>query len=170
MRMPLMVALAIGMATSALAQARPTDPWDGQVQASLAKAGELARTRGYVPTGIELVGALFADESEAGSLTLATGAYLILGVCDEDCRTLNLVLADPKGDELAVDRGEGNAPMVAAPSARGGRYRLRIIMGACRVSPCRYGIVVYRRARNSDQSSFPRERPTGSLRADQRTD
>lgn len=132
-------------ASTALAQTGG-DRWQRDVARSMVRARGLAAERGYQPTGTELIGALFIDESESRTLSLAPGGhYLIIGVCDEDCRTLNLVLSNPNGDEIAVDRGEKNAPMVEAVAARGGIFRAKVIMGGCRVAPCRYGLAVYQR-------------------------
>ncbi len=140
------VAALLLLATAPLSAQAQADRWDGQVRAAFVRAHRLAATRGFAPTGIELVGTLFTDESEPREVELPAGAsYLALAVCDVDCGRLNLVLVDPKGDEIASDRGLGNAPMVEAPTVRGGRYRIRVIMGSCRVSPCRYGVLVYRK-------------------------
>ncbi|HWA16881.1 MAG TPA: hypothetical protein VG817_10635 [Gemmatimonadales bacterium] len=121
------------------------DRWQRQIDAALVRATTMATGRGYLSTGQRLTGALFLDESEYRTFTLAPGKdYLLVAVCDADCRILNLVLSNPNGDEIAYDRQEGNAPFVQATAARGGEYRLKVIMRGCRRSPCRYGVALYR--------------------------
>ncbi len=138
--------LAILFLASGLPLAAQGDPWQRQVDASLTRARSLASNRGFSSAEAQLTGVLGADETEQRPLQLDPDAdYLILAVCDGDCRTLNLVLSNPSGDEVAVDRQEGNVPLLQLHSRRGGRYQVRVIMRSCRVSPCRYGLAVYRK-------------------------
>lgn len=141
----ILIHLLVGLALPAIASAQgPSDRWQASVKAALARADTLASQRGYTATRIQLTGTLFIEEGESRILSLPGGeTYLIVAVCDEDCRALNLVLSNPNGDQIASYREEGNAPFVEAPNARGGEYQLRVIMRNCRRAPCRYGIAVY---------------------------
>jgi hypothetical protein len=122
------------------------DPWQRQVDSALGRARVLAADRGFTSGGAQLTGELGADESERRTVALDANAdYLILAVCDGDCRTLNLVLSNPNGDDVAVDRQAGNVPLLQWHPARRGEYQVRVIMRGCRVSPCRYGVAVFLR-------------------------
>src|SRR5207237_9081024 len=85
------------------------------------------------------------NAGESASLTLphhAGTAYVVVAACDEDCSRLTLRLSDLKSHELAVDRASGHAPVVRLAPAETGSYRVRIVMEACQMNPCRYGVAV----------------------------
>jgi hypothetical protein len=134
------------LAAPLLAQ-EPADRWQQGVRSAMLKADSLAHRRGYAPTDVRLSGSLFIDEAESRTLPLdRAGSYLVVGVCDEDCSVLNLVLSNPKGDEVSSYREAGNAPFVEATATAAGEYRLRVIMLGCRRAPCRYGVAVFRKS------------------------
>lgn len=123
------------------------DIWRQQVDSSLRRASTMAATRGYVATGQWVTGELFAEEQVRREVSLtAGGSYMLVGVCDADCRALGLSLATPNGDDLAADPHGGNVPLIEAIATRSGAYQLRVRMGGCRVSPCRYGVAVFRKS------------------------
>jgi hypothetical protein len=131
------------MAPSAQAQ---SDRWEQQVRASLSRAAQMLSDRGYRPTPASFVGALFAGESEVRELFLPAGAnVVVVGVCDDDCGGLGLVVSNRTGYELAADRGVGNVPLVRVTPETAGMYRVKVSMQSCRISPCRYGIAVWRK-------------------------
>lgn len=139
--------VALLMMLGAVPLAAQGDRWQRQIDSALTRAIGLATRRGFVQAGSQLTGALFLEESEHRTIPLAAGGnYLMVAVCDADCRTLNLVLSNPHGDEIAYDRQEGNVPLVETTGARGGDYRLKVIMRECLVSPCRYGVMVFRKS------------------------
>jgi hypothetical protein len=117
------------------------------VEAALLRAGPMLADQGFTRHGPSVLGLLSADESEQLTLPLAAGRqYAIVGVCDEDCGNLDLVLARSARQEVASDRGEGNVPLVKVTTTLGGSYSLKVLMTSCRKGPCRYGIAVYSRA------------------------
>lgn len=137
-------ALLLGTPASLAAQA---DRWDRQVEAALQRAGPMLAEQGFVRDGASALGLLSTDESEQHTLPLAPGRqYAIIGVCDEDCGNLDLVLARSARQEVASDRGEGNVPLVKVTTTLAGSYSLKVLMTSCRKGPCRYGIAVYSRA------------------------
>ena len=88
-------------------------------------------------------GVLNAEESEWFAVTLSAGvSYSIIGVCDNDCSKLQLVLTTPDHNELATDRRSENFPVLRFTPTETRLFRVRIIMEACRVSPCWYGVAV----------------------------
>jgi len=79
--------------------------WQRQVQEQLERVSPHART---TKTGV-----LNLEESEWFAVTLTAGvSYSIIGVCDNDCSSLQLVLATPDRNELVTDRRGENFPVV----------------------------------------------------------
>jgi hypothetical protein len=120
------------------------DHWDRQTEAALRQAAPLLADQGFQLTGPARLGMLSADESELLTIPMLAGrSYAIVGVCDEDCGNLDLVLSRSTRQEVASDRGDGNVPMVKVTTALAGSYGIKVIMTACRMGPCRYGIAIY---------------------------
>jgi len=90
-------------------------------------------------------GTLNQEESASFTVTLREGvSYSILGVCDEDCARLRLVLATLANSELALDRTSENFPVLQFTPSVTAQYRIRVGMEECRVNPCWYGAGVIR--------------------------
>lgn len=66
--------------------------------------------------------------------------YRIHGVCDNDCRDLDLILLDERGNEVSQDTSTDDIPIVNARPKWTGRFTLRVIMADCKVNPCNYGV------------------------------
>jgi len=123
-----------------------TNRWERQVQDQLRRTlttiGVDARER---PTATK-TGTLNVEESEWFTVTLSAGVhYSIVGVCDNDCARLQLVLTTPDRNELAVDRRGENFPVVRFTSPETRVFRVKVVMDACLVSPCWYGVAVVER-------------------------
>ncbi|HET7025014.1 MAG TPA: hypothetical protein VFI39_07420 [Gemmatimonadales bacterium] len=141
--MLLILFLTLAGALPALAQ---SDRWDRQVDSAAARAGQALATQGYRPAGKSHRGDLFAGETATITIPLAPEtAYAVVGVCDDDCEDLQLVLVSTTRYEVDADRRGTVVPIVRTTSADGGIYHVNVTMAACRVSPCRYEIVVLAR-------------------------
>lgn len=66
--------------------------------------------------------------------------YRIHGVCDNDCRDLDLILLDERGNEISQDTSTDDIPIVNARPKWTGRFTLRVLMEDCKVNPCNYGV------------------------------
>jgi hypothetical protein len=137
--------LACLLAAIAAPLAAQGDRWEQQVARALERASESLGVRGYRAVGSPAGGMLFVDESTRFEISVSSAAeYLLVGVCDDDCRGLSLVISNPTGYEVDAARGPGNAPMVrVGPPVLAGTYRVTLTMTGCRVSPCRYGVGTY---------------------------
>jgi hypothetical protein len=143
-RWVVLCAALIAAPTTLTAQA---DRWDRQSEAALRRAAPLLADQGFQPIGPVRLGMLSADESELVTIPMLAGrSYAILGVCDEDCGNLDLVLSRSTRQEVASDRGDGNVPIVKVTTALAGAYGVKIVMTSCRMGPCRYGIAVFSKA------------------------
>ena len=80
-------------------------------------------------------------------LSLSAGTtYFIVGVCDEDCRDMDMSLLDPvDGETLAEDAEDDPVPLLAFVAPRSGEYYLSVTMYDCRTSYCFFGLQVMRK-------------------------
>lgn len=110
-----------------------------QLQRTLATLGVQGSERATATK----TGVLNAEESAWFAVTLTGGeSYSIVGVCDNDCSKLHLVLTTPDRNELATDRRSENFPVIRFTPTETRLFRVRIVMEACQVSPCWYGVAV----------------------------
>ena len=140
----LLVATALICASGTVAA--QTNRWERQVQDQLQRTlttlgGDLSGHTTPTKTGV-----LNAEESEWFAVTLSAGvSYAIVGVCDNDCSRLQLVLTTPDRNELATDRRGENFPVVRFTPPETRLFRVKVVMDACLVSPCWYGVAVVER-------------------------
>ena len=71
--------------------------------------------------------------------------YTIVGVCDNDCRDLDLELYDGNGNRLASDLKANSVPFISVSPSWNARFTVKAIMPSCNNEPCRYGIEVFGR-------------------------
>ncbi len=133
--------LALGPAAAA-GQSR----WQRQISAHLAGATATLTATGYEPVLWPWTGALDNGETASDTVTLTGGAaYVLLGVCDDDCAALELGLLAANGYEVDAARRSGNAPIVRVTPRETMRYRVTIRMTGCGMNPCWYGLRIFRR-------------------------
>jgi hypothetical protein len=134
------VALAF-VAKPALAQ---ENRWREQVENQLKNAAKTLRDKGYDQTHETQIGSLHDNENDSFTLTLHSGtSYALVGVCDNDCKDIDLVLYNADGDQVDSDIQNDDVPIVQVTPRETQRYRVKVIMADCRTSPCWYGIGVY---------------------------
>ena len=113
--------------------------WARQVQSELQRALHAARAHDGAQTVLNKQGTLNQEESASFTVTLRQGVtYSILGVCDEDCPRLRLVVATLTNSELAMDRNSENFPVLRFTPQVTAQYRIRVAVEECRVNPCWY--------------------------------
>lgn len=117
-----------------------------QVRAQLDAVAEALVKKGYTLTTQVYTGELNQGRERQVSVQLRGGvAYAIVGVCDQDCKDLDMVLADSFNREVARDTGPDDVPAVEVTPAGDGAYGARVVMVNCGKEPCRYGVGVYAR-------------------------
>lgn len=125
-------------------RASAQDPWLAQVQEQLQAASGAIRGEGYASSHDVVTGSLAAGAAEEIEMELDGGIdYMIVGVCDEDCADLDLVLRDPAGNVVETDEATDDIPILAGSPPRTGTYTVEVRMVSCSVEPCRYGVAVY---------------------------
>ena len=136
-------------------QAQPAIPqpaqgpdYAAQIQARLSEA-ELAFTaQGFVRIGEATVGQLRQGQSFNVPATLEAGAeYRIVGVCDNDCGDLDLVLYDEASNLISQDNLVDAYPVVAVSPQWTGPFTVQAVMHQCTVEPCFYALALYARPR-----------------------
>ena len=110
----------------------------------LEAATGLFDAQGFKPTGWRERGSL-ADDAEArhGIQLTAKTQYALLGVCDEDCEDLDLVILDPTGQTIGQDEATDDSPIVNFTAKTAGRYQVVARMADCDAAPCAYGVAAF---------------------------
>lgn len=120
--------------------------WDAQVGDQMNRAGQVFVEKGFSRVQDIRSGSLRDGESGVVTLTLLAGkTYALIGVCDNDCVDLDLHLYDASDNEVASDTQTHDAPIVHVTPRETGPYQLKVVMTACKTSPCYYGMAVYAR-------------------------
>ena len=120
------------------------DEFERQVTDQLDRAGRDLVSKGFRMTHRVFTGALKADEAENVVFELEpTSTYVVLGVCDNDCKDLDLQLLNAGGKEIDRDVEADDAPVVAVAPTRRERFTVKAMMAACSANPCRYGLGVF---------------------------
>ena len=138
------VAVAVALAVLAPTAHAQDNEWTAQVQGYLKRASKTLTDKGYEQTHDTQIGKLADDDNESFTLTLHSGtSYALVGVCDNDCTDLDLVLYDADDDQVDSDVATDDYPLVRVTPHETQRYRVKVIMATCKTSPCWYGIGVY---------------------------
>jgi hypothetical protein len=118
--------------------------WRTQVEGYLKRAAKTLSDKGYAQTHDTQIGSLRDDENESFNLTLHSGtAYALVGVCDNDCSDLDMVIYDADGSQVDSDVQTDDVPIVQVTPGETQRYRVKVLMASCKTNPCWYGIGVY---------------------------
>ena len=136
---PVLAALAL-LPTQATAQSQ----WEQQVLDQIRTASDLFAAEGYGMVGDAHVGSLHDEASEDFHVTLNAGvSYVLVGVCDNDCPDVDLMLLDDSGNEIDSDYETDAVPIVEVTPFRTQSYRVHVYMADCTSEPCFYGVGVY---------------------------
>jgi hypothetical protein len=70
-------------------------------------------------------------------------SYAILGVCDDDCRNIDLDLYNESGRLIDSDHQFDDKPLVKVSPNRTAVFQLKITIPSCATHRCTYGIGVF---------------------------
>jgi hypothetical protein len=102
--------------------------------------------QGYRPDGELLRASVGRGSTEYRSVTLEGSVrYAILGVCDDECYDIDLVLTDTADSTVAEDVQPDDTPVLEFTAPVTGRYRLKAVMFSCRANTCVWGTQIFRR-------------------------
>jgi len=117
--------------------------WRDQVTEQVDHAAKLLKERGFAKTDI-FDGSLDHEGSQSLTLPLRAGRqYAILGVCDVDCKDLDLRLFGLNDIQLEADVEEDDVPVIMFTPERDGKFRIKVTMAECETSPCFYGVGLF---------------------------
>jgi hypothetical protein len=139
-------------------QAAAQSQWEQQVLEQIRTASELFAPEGYAMVGDAQMGSLHDESSEDFYVTLQAGvAYVLVGVCDNDCPDVDLMLLDDSGNEIDSDYETDAVPIVEVTPFRTQSYQVHVYMADCTSEPCFYGVGVYAdaAAASTVQGSMP---------------
>lgn len=150
MRRPILLACLLGALVAAPAfatTAQSMNQWSsfarGQVQQIWQ---ELKREFGFGYLGDMVVGALEQGDDEYFEVEfLAHREYVIVGLCDDDCSDLDILVYDWDDNVVLSDMETDDAPVVRVPTGNGGTYYVEAAMPGCSVEPCYYAVQIFQR-------------------------
>ena len=126
------------------AQRSSMTQWEALVRVKLAGAALL----------LSIAGVHFAYDPYIGSLEEGTYfdirvpmyegvRYTLIGVCDDDCRNLNMALFDADVRLVGESADRTTTPSLQITPKRTQRYTVSVAMDRCRADYCYYGLGVY---------------------------
>ncbi|MGC1525491.1 MAG: hypothetical protein WA783_05525, partial [Phormidesmis sp.] len=71
--------------------------------------------------------------------------YSLVGVCDEDCSDLDIVLYDDNGNIVASDLQPDDFPVVTVTPRWNAQFTINVRMVSCSIAPCRFGVGAFGR-------------------------
>jgi hypothetical protein len=108
--------------------------------------GRSLADRGFQLVGSVQAGSLSNHAGDTIKVPLNVGEEVVfLGACDNDCFNLDFTVLDAAGRNLAADVEPDNRPAVSFTPRETGVYRVVVDMTGCNVSPCTYGLGLFKR-------------------------
>ena len=105
------------------------------------KATEIYTGKGYAATGWERRGTLTQGKEQLIQVAFSGGgSYQLIGVCDTDCKNMDIQLLDANGKEVTKDVEDDDFPIVGVEAS--GTYTARVTMVACQGS-CAFGVKAF---------------------------
>jgi hypothetical protein len=138
------LAMSTGALTDPETQGNTDDRWEAQVFRQLNRLERIMSDNGLSRS--HEVGTEALNQNQSGNFTIGLQAgrqYGIVGVCDTDCRDLDLALVGPNGSVLERDISDDDLPFLLFRAKVTGTYKVRVAMARCLAGPCRYGVTAF---------------------------
>jgi len=114
------------------------------VRAALDTATATLATASFTPAGEPTVVSIPADNSTEVRVQVEAGkGYVIMGVCDENCSDLDLLVLKADGTTVGQDVEEDDTPMVTYVATENTTLLIRVSMAACSAGTCWAGAALY---------------------------
>ncbi|APB34035.1 hypothetical protein GlitD10_1710 [Gloeomargarita lithophora Alchichica-D10] len=144
-KLPSLLGLLLMVSGVGVAQAQP-NPFLASVRQQLREAGRAAEQEGYRLSHDPFTGKLRPKEAEFITITLkANVSYLLVAVCDQDCRDMDLRLFDENRNLISEDMSPDAVPVVSVTPKRTATFRVQAIMSRCAARDCLYGVGAFAR-------------------------
>ena len=109
----------------------------------------LLRVIDYEPFDLRKEGRATNDEEQDFSWDLEHGfEYQLVGVCDENCTDLDLILLDSSGNQVVQDLLVDDVPILEITPPQTETYVVRVRMATCSENSCAWRVDAYRRNRD----------------------
>jgi len=140
-----LVGLVLLIGGMGVVQAQP-NPFLASVRQQLREAGRAAEREGYRLSHDPFTGKLRPRDAEFITITLRAGVnYIIVAVCDQDCRDMDLRLFDENRNLISEDVSPDDVPVVSVTPRRTATFRIQAIMSRCAAPECLYGVGAFAR-------------------------
>lgn len=133
------------LAVTALTVAMLAGPAAGQSAGGAAVVAEqldAATSEMGLTAGARVIGRLADDRSQMVNIEAPGGTTWFIGVCDDRCRDLDLIVRDASGREVGRDEAVDDVPVVAVETTAG-TYTVEVSMADC-TGECHWGVGVFR--------------------------
>lgn len=115
-----------------------------EVRSQLIGAAIASGLGGYTLTHEPTIDTLAQGRSQYITVNLRAGtSYGIVGVCDRDCRDLDIAVYDQQGNLIVSDIEDDDIPAITLNPYRSGNYRIWVNMANCNANTCYYGVGVF---------------------------
>lgn len=99
---------------------------------------------GFAETPATEDGTLDEGQEIRFPISLSEGLeFKLVGVCDNDCENLDLLLFDPYGEEVTSDLLDDPIPLLTVIPAFTGEYRVAARMVTCTIEPCGFLVATF---------------------------
>lgn len=117
-----------------------------QILQQLAQVEQAFVAQGFQQVSQPVTGQLGAGQYQNWPVSMSVGYdYRIIGVCDNDCGNIDLIIYDENNVQVAQDVLADATPIAAVAPAWTGAFTAQAVMQHCNVQPCYYALVLYGR-------------------------
>jgi len=109
------------------------------------EAENIAAGRGFTGSQVFDSGSLDERQSSLLRFSLKRGErYVAIGLCDAQCKDIDLGVYDQDGFGIASDTMEDAIPIIELDPDKDTMAMFRLKMIRCDLEPCQYGVGIYR--------------------------
>lgn len=120
--------------------------YEQQILARLGQVQQALTAQGFQQVSQPVTGQLAAGQSQNWPVTMSVGyEYHLVGVCDNDCGNIDLVVYDENNVLVAQDNLADATPVATVAPQWTGPFTAQAVMQHCTVQPCYYALVLYGR-------------------------
>lgn len=117
--------------------------YEAQVRRQIIKIRAAGVSGGWRETHSNKIETLNQGGSTSFGVTLEKGwGYKLIGICDNDCSDIDMILYDENDNQISRDVGSDSMPMVEVSPKWTGRFFLKVVMARCSNDPCVFGVVI----------------------------
>ena len=120
--------------------------YEQQILQRLSEVQQALSAQGFQQVSQPVTGQLGVGQSQNWPVTMSVGYdYRIVGVCDNDCGNIDLVVYDENNVLVAQDVLTDATPVATVAPQWTGPFTAQAVMQHCTVQPCYYALVLYGR-------------------------